>query len=141
MGTRGTGRLGKRALALFFAAGGVSCGMDVTGPSDLQGPAWQLGSMQTGTSDRFEPEDPSRFTVQFNADGTLAVRADCNQCGGSYTMDGDRLTTGPLICTLVACPTARGQEFAALLDGTTSVDAEDHELEIESAEGSLQLTR
>ena len=141
MSIRGKGRLGGRALALCAAFVVVSCSESVTGPSDLQGGAWRLASMETETGGRFVPDDPGRFTVEFNADGTVGVRADCNGCGGSYTLDGDRLTVGPLACTLIACATGRGQEFASLIDGTTSVEREGRELEIESPDGELVLTR
>ena len=97
--------------------------------------------MDLDDADPFVPTDPSRFTVEFNADGTLGVTADCNQCGGSYTLNGGNLTVGPLVCTLIACPTNRGQEFASLIDGTTSLELEDGELEIESSDGTLVLTR
>ena len=79
--------------------------------------------------------------LYLGADGTLGVRADCNQCGGSYTLRDGRMTVGPLACTLIACPTNRGQEFASLLQGTTSLELEEGELEIESPDGTLVLTR
>ena len=142
MATRDKRRFSGPALALVFCTlVFVSCSEDVTGPSDLQGGEWRLASMETETGGRFVPEDPNRFTAEFQADGTILVRADCNGCGGSYTMSGDRLTVGPLVCTLIACPTTRGQEFAALLEGTTEVDADGSELEIESSDGTLELTR
>jgi heat shock protein HslJ len=97
--------------------------------------------MELDDSAAFVPDDPSRFTVEFKADGSLGVRADCNQCGGSYTLNGGNLTVGPLACTLVACPTTHGQEFTSLIDGTTSLEVEDGELEIESSDGRLVLTR
>jgi hypothetical protein len=46
-----------------------------------------------------------------------------------------------MACTLVACPTNRGQEFAGLLQGATEVELEDGELEIEGDGGTLELTR
>ena len=113
----------------------------MTGPSDLQGGEWRLQTMRTETGGTFEPEDPSRFTVEFQADGQIRVRADCNGCGGSYTMNGEQLTVGPMVCTLIACSTTRGQEFASLLEGTTEVDADGNELEIESPDGTLELIR
>jgi heat shock protein HslJ len=138
---RETGRFGGRAVALVLCVLGLaSCSEDVTGPSDIQGGVWRLESMETANG-AFVPGDRNRFTVEFKADGTVGVVADCNQCGGTYTLDGDKLTVGALACTLIACPTPEGQQFAALLDGTTSVDADDDELEIESADGTLEFTR
>ena len=140
MSNRVKARFSGPALAVACALGLASCSDGVTGPSDIQGGPWRLESMET-EGGMFKPPDPAQFTVEFNADGTLGVRADCNQCGGTYTLSGDRLTVGPLVCTLIACPTGRGQEFAALLEGTTSVDADRNELELESPDGTLNLTR
>jgi heat shock protein HslJ len=136
-----TGRFAPAFFVFACALVLAGCSDEVTGPSDLQGGQWRLQSMETEEG-RFVPDDSSLFTVQFAADGTVGVRADCNQCGGSYTLNGDTLTVGPLVCTLIACPTARGQQFATLLDGTGEVEIEDdRELEIESSEGTLILTR
>ena len=132
------------APVLLFgcALAATACSEKVTGPSDIEGGVWRLESMEFERARAFVPEDPSRFTVQFDADGRIGVRADCNQCGGSYTLSGGRLTAGPLACTLVACPTNRGQEFATLIDGASELEIEgDGKLEIESDEGTLVLTR
>ena len=130
----------RAALAMAAGLGLAACSDGVTGPSDLQGTTWRLKSLET-ESGRFVPDDPGLFTVQFEADGTVAVRAECNGCGGSYSLNGDRLTVGPLVCTLIACGTGRGEQFASLIDGTSSVELEDGELEIESPDGELVLTR
>ena len=97
--------------------------------------------MELTGATQFVPEDPSRFTVEFKADGQLGVRADCNVCGGSYTLNDGTLTSGPLVCTLVACPRPEGEQFASIIDGTSELDTDDDELEIESSEGKLVLTR
>ena len=128
-------------VAIAVAAPLVSCSEEVTGPSDVVGTVWRLESMERTGAARFAPDDPSRFTVEFKADGSLGVRADCNVCGGSYTLNGGRLTSGPLVCTLVACPQPEGQQFAAIIDGSAELDKDDDELEIESTEGKLVLTR
>lgn len=120
----------------------VSCSNEVTGPSDVVGTVWRLESMERTGAARFVPEDPSRFTVEFKADGQLGVRADCNVCGSSYTLDDGTLTAGPLVCTLIACPRPEGEQFASIIDGTSEVGKDgDDELEIESSEGKLVLRR
>lgn len=141
MSNRKPARHFARVLAFFACALAVACSDEVTGPSDLEGGAWRLETMEVSGGAAFEPEDPGRFTIQFNADGTVAVQADCNQCGGSYSLSGETLTVGPLACTLIACPTPRGQEFASIIDGASSIDVDDDEMEIESSEGTLVLTR
>jgi heat shock protein HslJ len=59
--------------------------------------------MEKTGSARFVPEDPSRFTVEFKADGQLGVRADCNVCGSSYTLNDGTLTAGPRPTAIVPC--------------------------------------
>jgi heat shock protein HslJ len=130
-----------RVLVLASASGLLSCSDDVTGPSDLEGAPWRLESMEVAGAPRFVPDDPARFTVEFEADGQMGVVADCNQCGGTYTVNDGTLTVPPLACTLIACPGPEGQQFASLLDGTASIERDGDELEIESAEGTLLLRR
>lgn len=105
------------------------------------GGAWKLQSMVPVGQDRFTPDDPNSFTVELRAEGEIAVVADCNQCGGSYTVANEMLTVSGLACTLVACPTPAGEQFAALIDGTSSLELEDDELQITSADGTVILTR
>ena len=140
---RGIKRFG---LALVAAAAGlplVSCSDGVTGPSDLMGGVWKLQSMRVaGATSDFVPTDPTRFTVEFKSDGSIGVVADCNSCGGTYTVSDEQLSVPEMTCTLVACPTPSGGEFAAIIEGTSNLDkdAEDT-LEIESSEGRVTLVR
>jgi heat shock protein HslJ len=62
---------------------------------------WQRSEMSNDTT--IVPPDPNRYTIRFRADGRLAIRADCNQGGGTYTLDGARLTITPGPMTLIAC--------------------------------------
>jgi heat shock protein HslJ len=121
----------------------VSCSNGVTGPSDLIGGVWKLQSMRVaGATTDFVPDDPSRFTIEFKDDGNVGVRADCNSCGGPYTVSDDQLTVNGLACTLIACPGPNGSEFAGLLEGTTELDKDGEDtLEIVSSDGRLLLKR
>jgi heat shock protein HslJ len=133
-----------RPAAAMLVAGLAltSCADSVTSPSDVMGGVWTLQSMQVAGEDPFVPAEPDRFTVEFAADGQIAVVADCNQCGGRYTVEDGTLTVTDLACTLVACATPEGEQFAALIDGTSSLESEGSSgLEIESPEGTLALTR
>ena len=48
--------------------------------------------------------NPEQYTLRFESNNRLAVRADCNTCGGRYTLDGSSLSIGDMACTLIACP-------------------------------------
>ena len=90
----------------------------------------------------FRPEDPSRFAIRFGEDGGLGITADCNVCGGSYTLEDGRLEVSGVFCTLIFCPAAPvDQRFLEVLQGTSTVDAGDGELGIRSSRGRLELTR
>ena len=66
------------------------------------GGTWNLQSLQpAGDVDQTTPAGAS-YTLTF-ADGRLTTRADCNNCGGEFTLSGQTLTAGP------ACWRARGQ--------------------------------
>jgi heat shock protein HslJ len=127
------------AAVLAAALPLLSCSEGVTSPSDLEDGPWRLESMQVAGEPRFEPEDPDRFTAEFEPDGTIGVRADCNQCGGTYSVGDGTLRVTPMACTLIACPTPRGQEFAGLLQGTSVVGREGDRLAITSSRGTLVL--
>lgn len=137
-----------KGFGLALAAAGtalplVSCTDGVTGPSDLMGGVWKLQSMRVaGATSDFVPTDPNRFTLEFKSDGFLGVVADCNSCGGAYSLKEDQLSVPQMACTLVLCATPHGGEFASILDGTSTIDKDGEDtLEIESSEGRITLTR
>jgi Heat shock protein len=49
----------------------------------------------------------TRVALTFKEDGSLGAGAGCNSMGGAYTIDGDRLTTGPMMTTEMGCDAAR----------------------------------
>ena len=72
----------------------------------LSGPGWQW--VQTLYSDdrKVVPSDPKNYTVQFRDDGTLNVKADCNQKGGAYSVSPTERTVSIEITpsTMAYCP-------------------------------------
>lgn len=65
--------------------------------------AWQWVAF-TNPVDQYQIADPENYTLTFNSDGTVNIKADCNNASGSYTADDSRLTieVGPM--TKAACP-------------------------------------
>jgi len=114
---------------------------DMTGPSDLMGGTWRLQSLQLAGGAEFVPPDPSRFTVGFTSDGRVEVTADCNSCGGMFSVGEDSLNVPELTCTLVACGTPYGGQFETLLEGTGALDRDGDVLTVDSPEGRLRLVR
>ncbi len=83
---------------------------------DLTGTIWQWVEFTSPTGQP-AADDPSRYAVEFKRDGTVAILADCNRAGGTYTADAGAIsiTLGPT--TLAACPPeSLSSEFLGMLD-------------------------
>lgn len=132
---------GAAALVLGTLVVAACTDDDITGPSELKDATWQLLSLEPAGSPAFSPPDRSRFTVRFMDDGRVEAVADCNQCGGTFTVSDDTLTVPQMTCTLVACGTGYGSQFESLLEGSSEFDRDGDLLTIVSAEGRLRLTR
>ncbi|MGD9589570.1 MAG: serine hydrolase [Pyrinomonadaceae bacterium] len=60
--------------------------------------------------------EPSKYELNFNGDGTISIKSDCNRAVASYKIEGPtlKISIGPT--TLAACPgNSRGEEFLQLL--------------------------
>jgi heat shock protein HslJ/LysM repeat protein len=83
---------------------------------ELIGPVWRWDQTLMNNGDKFVPNNPNNYTVQFMPDGTVAIQADCNRVGGTYTLDGSAITIELGPTTLVACPPdSLGDQFVANL--------------------------
>ena len=106
-------RLPALIATLLFAAGcggGSGGGSSSTDTSDLTGVVWVLLGVEQAT--------PS---IQFAAK-QVSGSAGCNRFSGSYTVDGDRMSFGPLATTQMACPPPADEVermFLKALDGVT----------------------
>lgn len=92
--------------ALLTLAGPIAQRARSAQPADgaaLTGVVWQWQQSIT-SSDSVAPDDPSRYTVEFQVDGRANVRADCNRGSGTYTVTDNQLSFGPIATTLIGCP-------------------------------------
>jgi len=103
--------IGGAAGASFLLAGTV-LSASATSESPLAGTDWRLVQFQSmddavGT---VRPEDPSRYTMRLNADGTVSMRLDCNRANGTWSAEpspdgtSGRFEFGPLAATSALCP-------------------------------------
>jgi heat shock protein HslJ len=70
----------------------------------LVGTVWKLQQIQFNDDTLLIADPPENYTVEFLADGQVAVQADCNRGSGSFTTTDNRLTIGELATTRAACP-------------------------------------
>lgn len=67
-------------------------------PSVLVGPTWQwIGLIEPPSAPPTPIPNPQDYTLKFNTDGTVNIKADCNSLIGTYTVEGSalRITLGP----------------------------------------------
>jgi len=69
----------------------------------LEGTKWHWRSGIVG-SEVIAIAQPARYTLEFQPDHRVAIRADCNRGIGAWSAKLDTLTIGPLGLTRVACP-------------------------------------
>ena len=71
----------------------------------------------TDPVEQFDVETPENYAIMFNSDGTVNVKADCNNANGSYTADDNGSLTieiGPM--TRAMCPPeSRSDDFVEKL--------------------------
>ena len=106
------------AALLAVAACTSGAGASPAPGATLEGSAWSVESI--GGQPTIEAARP---TMAFAADGNVSGFAGCNQFNGTYTVDGDKLTVGPLGMTRMACAenvNLEEQAFVGALQGATN---------------------
>jgi heat shock protein HslJ len=82
--------------------------------------------------------------LTFNQDGTVSGSSGCNGLGGDYTVEGDKITFGEFVSTLMACdePIMKQEEVAhQVMTGTATYKIEGDTLTITKDDMVLVLTR
>jgi para-nitrobenzyl esterase len=80
--------------------------------TDLGGTAWQLVRFEGGDGTVLTPDDRTKYTVAFAADGGVSVRFDCNRGRGTWKSAGpSQIELGPLALTRAMCPPGSLHDF------------------------------
>lgn len=92
-------------LAAGWMAACASATSNAGGGSELAGTSWQLVRFQGNDDTALTPDDGSKYTIAFGAEGRVAARIDCNRGTGTWTSTGPSLVRfGPLALTRAMCP-------------------------------------
>ncbi len=70
----------------------------------LIGPVWEWLEKMDASGQTTTAAQPANYTLQFKADGTVNVKADCNSGSGPYAVTASSLLFGPIALTLMGCP-------------------------------------
>lgn len=99
---------------------------------------WTLVSY--GDASNLTPALPDVETsINFNEDGTFGGSVGCNSFGSDYKVDGDQVTFGSIVSTMMFCNEISTQEsavLAILTDKTVSFTVNGDELTFTSADGA-----
>ncbi|MCF6187433.1 MAG: META domain-containing protein [Desulfobulbaceae bacterium] len=113
------------------------------GPEILPGTTWAWDSSQYNDTEA-RPEDSSRYTISFKADGVIGIRADCNIAQGSYTTRGKSLLIQLGPGTMAACgPKSLEQRFLRDLEGSAVwfLKQSDLYLDLKADTGTMKFYR
>ena len=92
------------ALALVAGCAGPAQ-QDAGLGGTLIGVTWQLVKFQGGDDTLLRPDDKSKYTLAFGADGRLSARIDCNRASGAWkSPEKGRLEFSPMAITRAMCP-------------------------------------
>ena len=119
----------KRALAIAGAPAILVLGCGTDGQVPFDDRPWKL--VEIGGA-----APVAEAGISFGSDGRYQVHPGCNSGGGSYTVDGNRLSLGQGILTAMACgEPADSQEraFLAVLGASPT-------FQIERQTGRLRIT-
>jgi len=117
-------KLTRRSSQFFFLLWIVllaACARQPTAPvpadplQSLKANPWQWVGF-TNPVEQFSVERPQDYLLTFNADGTVNIRADCNNAAGTYTAEASslKIAVGPM--TMAACPPdSHSDRFVQLL--------------------------
>jgi len=108
----------------------------------LTGTVWQWLGTMTGEGP-LTVTDPTRTTIEFLADGTAAIKADCNRVVAGYTAENGAITITPGPTTLAACPAdSHGEQFTQQLGAAGLYFFQDGELFIDlyADAGTMQFS-
>ena len=111
--------------------------MTAAGDALLTDTLWSWKETVMSGDKRTVPDAPDRYTLLFQPGGMVAVRADCNGGSGSYALNGDSLSFGPLAMTRAMCPRSKDADFLAARGGVGAFRGNDLMLTLKPARSML----
>jgi heat shock protein HslJ len=125
------------AAGLFVVLALSACAGGSDSPS-LEG-QWRLVSY--GSASAQIPAAPDVETSIEFKDGQMSGNVGCNGFGGEYTVDGDTITFGPIMSTMMFCEAVAVQESStlAVFQETASFVLDGDTLTIKSTDGTMSI--
>jgi heat shock protein HslJ len=107
---------------------------------DVQGD-WQLQSFELAGGNTTKVPNPGKYTIRFDENDAIHLRADCNRCNGQYEKkNGTELNISLLACTLAYCgPDSLDSQYLRGLGATSSFQREAEELLLIFSDGIMRF--
>jgi heat shock protein HslJ len=124
------------ATVIMAAVVVAACGADKGGLTDR---SWRLTALNGVATD-------VEAGINFGADGRFTVQGGCNSGGGSWRLDGSRLTLGSIALTEMACDGSKGvieDVFVAVLKSAPTIaklDTRSGDLTLDGSGAKLDFT-
>jgi heat shock protein HslJ len=137
--------LGEGTLTLTDASGAEALAFAAQTPATLEG-EWEVTGYLVGSGETAAVTSPlvgTQVVITFGPDGIVSGTAGCNQFSGGYGVEGDNITIGPLMSTMMACADeVMAQEAAvmAALEGAATWSVSGSTAEIRGAADTIQVT-
>jgi heat shock protein HslJ len=82
------------------------------------------------------------MTASFGKDGALSGNSGCNTFSGTFKLDGNQITIGPLASTMMMCSDPAGvmdqeAQYLAALQSAATYQIEGNVLELRTQDGAL----
>ncbi len=105
---------------------------------------WTATGINNGKEAVVSVASGSTVTMTLGEDGSVTGNATCNTYNGTYELDGDKITFGPMMSTKMACESdelnAQEQAYLMALDNTTTWELANGVLTFRDDAGAMQAT-
>lgn len=116
-------------LVLILALGAIACDENPLSPTAIRNVTWKLETIERVGSAVITIPNPEQYTIRFEANGQVSIRADCNTCGGRYSLDGSSLQISGVTCTLIFCTLASYDgNYTSALENVRSVSVSGNQM-------------
>lgn len=112
------------------------------GTSAFIGVDWQWNASRYNNDTESRPADPGRYRLRLEPDGSLRARADCNQAGGRYRIEGSTIAIEVTHSTMAACePESLDQAFRRDLGAAAIYSMRRGKLYLKHDTGTMEFAR
>lgn len=136
-------KIADNALTIKLANGGTmkfsaSVKEEKTG---LENATWRWQSSENSRN-KLTVDKPENYWIEFNSDGGLGVKADCNGGGANYETNGEKLTITSVISTQMFCgERSHDRRFVRGLENAQSFSVEGNTLTIKSGNDTMKFLK